>query len=49
MKSMDIYQIPDIAGRVRGNSYVGRGIVIGKSEDGRSACTARTRSFFTVR
>ena len=40
MKSMDIYQIPDIAGRVRGNSYVGRGIVIGKSEDGRSACTA---------
>lgn len=37
---MNIYQIDDIADRIRGNSYVGRGIVIGKSADGRSACSA---------
>ena len=37
---MDIYQIQNIADRIRGNSYVGRGIVIGKSMDGRSACSA---------
>lgn len=37
---MEIYQIHDIADRIRGNSYVGRGIVIGKSADGKSACSA---------
>ncbi len=37
---MNIYQVNDIAELIRGNSYVGRGIVIGKSTDGRSACTA---------
>lgn len=37
---MNIYQVNDIAELIRGNSYVGRGIVIGKSADGRSACTA---------
>ncbi len=37
---MNIYEINDIATLVRGNSYVGRGIVIGKSADGKKACTA---------
>lgn len=37
---MDIYKINDIAELIRGNSYVGRGIVIGKSADGSKACTA---------
>ena len=37
---MDIYKMNDIAELIRGNSYVGRGIVIGKSADGRQACTA---------
>ncbi len=37
---MKIYDIPTIAERVRGNSYVGRGLVIGKSADGRKACSA---------
>lgn len=37
---MDIYKINDIAQLIEGNSYVGRGIVIGKSEDGKKACTA---------
>jgi len=36
----DIYQIHDIAKLIEGNSYVGRGIVIGKSGDGKKACTA---------
>ena len=37
---MDIYKINDIAKLIEGNSYVGRGIVIGKSADGAKACTA---------
>ena len=37
---MDIYEIKSIEDRVRGNSYVGRGIVIGKTADGTKACTA---------
>ena len=39
-KIMDIYKINDIAKLIEGNSYVGRGIVIGKSADGAKACTA---------
>lgn len=34
------YQIEPIADRIRDNPYVGRGIVVGKSADGRSAVTA---------
>ncbi len=37
---MDIYKINDIAELIEGNSYVGRGIVIGKSKDGKKACAA---------
>ena len=37
---MDIYKINDIAELIEGNSYVGRGIVIGKSEDGKNAVSA---------
>ena len=37
---MDIYKINDIGELITGNSYVGRGIVIGKSEDGKKACAA---------
>lgn len=37
---MDIYKINDIAELIKDNSYVGRGIVIGKSKDGQKACTA---------
>lgn len=37
---MDIYGTQNIDALIAGNSYVGRGIVIGKSEDGKSACTA---------
>ncbi|MCI9448730.1 MAG: inosine monophosphate cyclohydrolase [Clostridiales bacterium] len=37
---MNIYKINDIAELIRGNSYVGRGIVIGKTADGEKACTA---------
>ncbi len=37
---MDIYGINDISSLIRGNSYVGRGIVIGKTADGKKACTA---------
>lgn len=37
---MNIYQINDIDKLIEGNSYVGRGIVIGKSEDGKKACMA---------
>ena len=34
---MDIYKINNIDELIAGNSYVGRGIVIGKSEDGKKA------------
>ncbi len=37
---MDIYKINDIAELIKGNSYVGRGIVIGKTPDGENACAA---------
>lgn len=37
---MNVYAIHDIAGLVRDNSYVGRGIVIGKSADGKKAVSA---------
>lgn len=37
---MDIYKIHEIDKLIEGNSYVGRGIVIGKSEDGKKAVSA---------
>ena len=37
---MDIYKINDIAKLIEGNSYVGRGIVIGKTPDGKKAVSA---------
>lgn len=37
---MDIYKINDIAELIKDNSYVGRGIVIGKTKDGKKACSA---------
>ncbi len=37
---MSIYNINDIAELIRDNSYVGRGIVIGKSADGKNAVSA---------
>ena len=37
---MDIYKVNSIGKLIEGNSYVGRGIVIGKSADGKKACSA---------
>ena len=37
---MNIYEIHDIAQLIRGNSYVGRGIVLGKTADGKKAVAA---------
>ena len=37
---MDIYTISDIGELIRDNAYVGRGIVVGKSEDGKKAVFA---------
>lgn len=37
---MDIYKINDIGELINGNSYVGRGIVLGKTEDGKKAVSA---------
>lgn len=37
---MNIYQINNIGELIKGNPYVGRGIVIGKTEDGNKACVA---------
>ena len=37
---MDIYKINDIGELIKGNSYVGRGIVIGRTADGKKAATA---------
>ena len=37
---MNIYENKPIAECVEGNSYVGRGIVVGKTEDGTKACAA---------
>ncbi len=37
---MDIYKQENIGTLIEGNSYVGRGIVIGKTEDGKNAVSA---------
>lgn len=37
---MDIYQINDISSLIAGNPYVGRGILIGKTPDGKNAVVA---------
>ena len=37
---MNVYETVSIENAVKGNPYVGRGIVIGKSEDGEKACIA---------
>lgn len=37
---MNIYNINNIAELIKDNSYVGRGIVIGKTPDGKKACSA---------
>lgn len=37
---MDIYRINDIYERIKDNPYVGRGIVVGKTEDGKKAAGA---------
>lgn len=37
---MDIYKINNIYELIKDNSYVGRGIIIGKSKDGKKAVTA---------
>jgi len=37
---MNIYETKEIADIVRGNSYVGRGIVLGKTQDGKKAAVA---------
>ena len=37
---MDIYKINDIAELIKDNSYVGRGIVLGATPDGKKACSA---------
>ncbi|MBR2480028.1 MAG: IMP cyclohydrolase [Clostridia bacterium] len=37
---MDIYKINDIGELIKDNAYVGRGIVLGKSEDGTKAVSA---------
>ena len=37
---MSVYTVSDIGELIRDNSYVGRGIVIGKSEDGKKAVFA---------
>ena len=37
---MNIYEINNLPELIKDNSYVGRGIVIGKTPDGKKACTA---------
>ena len=37
---MDIYEIKSMKDRIAGNPYVGRGIVLGKSQDGKHAVAA---------
>lgn len=37
---MNIYEINNLPELIKDNSYVGRGIVIGKTSDGKKACTA---------
>ena len=37
---MNVYEVKTMADRLEGNTYPGRGIVIGKSADGKSAVAA---------
>ena len=37
---MNVYKINTAEELIKGNSYVGRGIVIGKTADGKKACFA---------
>ena len=37
---MNVYETKTMGERINGNSYVGRGIVVGKTEDGKKAATA---------
>ena len=37
---MNVYSVSEIGELIRGNSYVGRGIVVGKSDDGKKAVFA---------
>ena len=37
---MNVYESKPIAELVKGNSYVGRGIVLGTTPDGKKACSA---------
>ena len=37
---MNIYEILPVGERIKGNPYVGRGIVIGKTENGKKAAIA---------
>ena len=37
---MNIYEVKSMGERIAGNSYVGRGVVIGKTPDGKKAATA---------
>ncbi len=37
---MDIYKINEVQELLKGNTYPGRGIIIGKTKDGKNACTA---------
>ena len=37
---MNIYSVKTIGERIEGNPYVGRGVIIGKSEDGKKAVSA---------
>ncbi|MBR6479505.1 MAG: inosine monophosphate cyclohydrolase, partial [Clostridia bacterium] len=37
---MNIYEVMSMGNRIHGNEYVGRGIVIGKTEDGTKAAIA---------
>ena len=37
---MSIYEVKTMGERIRGNSYVGRGVVLGKSADGKNAVSA---------
>ena len=37
---MNIYEVKTIGERINGNPYVGRGIVLGKTEDGKNAVSA---------
>ena len=37
---MNVYETKSMGERINGNSYVGRGIVVGKTQDGKKAATA---------